>query len=133
MPADDDLDTELDIDLLAAELRAEAGDVDTFVEALAAKLEEAVPGAVTVQRRREGIRGPRRVQRISIDGGGQRLELQRASGAVQTTCSRLSGGIVLKREQLDTDAWLIALGRLLAEEADRSSSTRRALDRLLNQ
>src|ERR1700739_2957141 len=110
MASREDADTELDIDLLAASLRADASDLGAFVEALAVKLEEAVPGAVRVERRRNGLRGPTLGRRISVEAGGQRLELRTGDGAVQTYCSRLSGGIVLKTEQLDTDAWLRALG-----------------------
>ncbi len=127
-----DADAGLDIDLLAASLRADTSDLGTFVEALAAKLEEAVPGAVRVQRRREGLLGPKLVRQISLDAGDQRLELRSAGTAIETRCSRLSGGIVLKSEKVDTDAWLTALGGVLAVEAQRSQTTRQALERLLN-
>ncbi|MFZ0042955.1 MAG: hypothetical protein WAK93_16730 [Solirubrobacteraceae bacterium] len=132
MEAGDEARAGLDIDLLAASLRADTSDLSAFVEALAVKLEEAVPGAVAVTRRRDGMFGPKRVQRIALDAGDQRLELQVAGGAIQTRCSRLSGGIVLKREELDTDAWLHALGEALAVQAQRSQTTRQALERLLN-
>jgi hypothetical protein len=132
MATDEDAETGLDIDLLAASLRADSGDLGTFVEAMATKLEEAVPGAVTVDRRRDGMFGPKRVRRIVLDAGGQRLELRTDGAAVQTTSSRLSGGIVLKREELDTDAWLRVLGESLALQAQSSKSTRQALERLLN-
>ena len=49
----------------------------TFVEALAVKLEEAVPGATRVERKRNGMFGPKLVRRIALDAGDQRLELQR--------------------------------------------------------
>jgi hypothetical protein len=68
-----------------------------------------------------------------VDAGGQRLELRAGEGAVQTYCSRLSGGIVLKTEQVDTDTWLHALGGALAAQAQLSQSTRQALERLLNE
>lgn len=132
MATDEDDETGLDIDLLAASLRADIGDLGTFVEALAAKLEDAVPGAVSVDRRRDGMFGPKRVRRIALDAGGQRLELRTDGAAIQTTCSRLSGGIVIKREELDADAWLRALGEALAIQAQSSKSTRQALERLLN-
>jgi hypothetical protein len=132
MASDDLSDPGIDIDLLAASLRADSGDLGSFVEALAVKLEEAVPGAVRVQRRRDGMFGPKRVQRIALDAGDQRLELETAGAGIETTCSRLSGGIVLKREQLDTDEWLAALGGALAVQAQRSQTTRQALERLLN-
>ncbi|HWE14889.1 MAG TPA: hypothetical protein VG365_15300 [Solirubrobacteraceae bacterium] len=133
MASREDADTDLDIDLLAASLRADASDLGAFVEALAVKLEEAVPGAVRVERRRSRLRGPKLVRRIALDAGGLRLELRAGDGAVQTYCSRLSGGIVLKTEQVDTDAWLRALGEALAAQARLSQSTRQALERLLNQ
>ena len=40
-----------DLDLLAASLRADAGDLEAFVEALAVKLEAALPDQVEVERR----------------------------------------------------------------------------------
>lgn len=124
---------DLNIDLIAASLRADAGDLGAFVEALAVKLEEAVPGAVRVERRRDGLFGPKLVRRITLDAAGQRLELRAGEGAVQTTTARLSGGIVLKTEQLDTESWLQALGETLAAQAQHSESTRLALERLLNE
>jgi hypothetical protein len=76
--------------------------------------------------------GPKLVRRIAVDAGGRRLELRRLPAGIETTSSRLSGGIVLKSEQVDTDTWLLALGEALAEQARRSQTTRQALERLLN-
>jgi hypothetical protein len=132
MASQEDANTHLDIDLVTASLRADAGDVGAFVEALAVKLEEAVPGAVRVERRREGLFGPKLVRRIALDAGGRRLELRAGAGSVQTYCSRLSGGIVIKSEELGTDEWLRALGEALAVQAENSQTTRQALERLLN-
>jgi hypothetical protein len=128
---DADPDRALDIDLIAAALRADSSDLSAFVEALAVKLEEAVPGGVRVERRRDGMFGAKQVRRIALDAGDQRLELERAGAGIETRCSRLSGGIVLKRESVDTDAWLEALGQALSAEAKRSQITRQALERLL--
>ncbi len=122
----------LDIEMLTASLRADSGDLRSFVEALAVKLEAAVPGAVRVERRREGMFGPKLVRRLALDAGDQRLELTVSGGGVQTRSARLSGGIVLKSETVDTDTWLTVLGQALAVEARRSETTRQALDRLLN-
>jgi uncharacterized protein YhdP len=122
----------LDIEMVTASLRADSSDLRSFVEALAVKLEEAVPGGVRVERRREGMFGPKLVRTISLDAGDQRLELAVSGSDVQTRCARLSGGIVLKSQTLDTDAWLTLLAEALAVQARRSETTRRALDRLLN-
>jgi hypothetical protein len=121
----------LDLDLLAASLRADSSDLTAFVESMAAKLEEAVPGRVRVDRRRAGMFGPKSVRSLAVDLGDRRLELRAERGAVQTRCARLSGGIVLKNEELETEAWLAMLSEALAAEATRSEATRRALERLL--
>jgi hypothetical protein len=133
MAANDSGQSDLNIDLVTASLRADAGDLGAFVEALAVKLEEAIPGGVSVERRRDGMFGPKRVRRIAVDAGDRRLELRASDGSVQTACSRLSGGIVLKREELSTDDWLRALGEALAVQARSSQTTRQALERLLNE
>jgi hypothetical protein len=125
-------DAPLDIDLLAASLRADTSDVGAFVEGLASKLEDVLPGRVKVQRGRRGLFGPKVVQSISLDAGDERLELVREAGErIEMRCARMSGGIVLKRETLESDAWLSALGSAMAAEAQRSEQTRQALERLL--
>jgi hypothetical protein len=121
----------LDLDLLAASLRADSSDLSAFVESLAAKLEEAVPGRVRVERRRAGMFGPKTVRSVSVDLGDRRLELRADHGRVKTRWARLSGGIVLKNEAVETEAWLAVLSEALADEARRSETTRRALERLL--
>jgi len=123
----------LDLDLLAASLRADSTDVSTFVESLAAKLEDAVPGRVRVQRRREGMFGPKKVRTVAVDLDDRRFELVSEGPGVQTRCAKLSGGIVLKNEDFPTDAWLARLGEALATEAQRNETTRKALERLLIQ
>jgi hypothetical protein len=122
---------DVDLDLLAASLRADSGDLGAFVEGLAVKLEDVLPGRVRIERRRSGILGSKVVRRIMLDAGDRRLELRAGDTSIETLCSRLSGGIVLKSEPLDIDAWLAALGDALAAEAGRSEKTRQALERLL--
>jgi hypothetical protein len=121
----------VDLDLLAASLRADSSDLSAFVESLAAKLEEAVPGRVRVERRRTGMFGPKTVRGLSVDLDDRRLELRAHSGGVQTRWAKLSGGIVLKNETVEIDAWLAMLSEALANEASRSEATRQALERLL--
>jgi hypothetical protein len=124
-------DASLDLDLIAASLRTDASDLDAFVETLAIKLEEVLPSGVRVERRRNGLRGPKLVRRIAVDADGLRFELRAENSDLDARCSRLSGGIVLKSESVDVDAWLAALGEALAAEARRSQTTRQALERLL--
>jgi hypothetical protein len=126
-------ETALDLDLLAASLRADSSDLSAFVESLAAKLEEVVPARTRVERRRSGMFGPKSVRAMSVDLGDLRLELRADGGRVHTRCARMSGGIVLKNDELDTQVWLTTLSEALAIEASRSEATRKALERMLTE
>ena len=59
-----------DLDLITASLRADANDMSTFIEVLAAKLEDAIPGLVRVTRMRGRLFGAKQVGRITVDAGG---------------------------------------------------------------
>jgi|SRR5579884_1966042 len=118
-------------DLLAASLRAQSSDLNTFVEALAVKLEEAVPGLVEVERSRGGLRGRRRVRMLAVDAGGDHLMLVCDGGDVEARRARVSGGIVLKSEPIEIDEWTAAVSSALAREAASNGRTREALERLL--
>lgn len=122
----------LEFDLLAASLRQDSGDHATFIESLAVKLEDTLPGLVRVQRGRRGLRGPKVVRLIAIEAGGERLELTRNDAdVVEARRARMSGGIVLKTEPMAIDAWTDALTELLAAQAEHNERTRQALSRLL--
>jgi hypothetical protein len=54
-----------DFDLLAAQLRADLGDLDAFLSALAAKLEASFPEACEIERGGGFLRGPKRVERVT--------------------------------------------------------------------
>jgi hypothetical protein len=121
----------LDLDLLAAALRADLSDIAAFVEGLAARLEQALPGSVVVKRAKRGLRGPKLVTEIVVDTGGERLELKRVGDDVTAVRAKSSGGIVLKTETIDIDTWLSALTAAVAAQAERSERTRLALQQLV--
>lgn len=120
-------------DLLAASLRSSGSDLDVFVEVLADKLEQALPGRVVVERR--GLRRfskERRVARIAVALGDNRYTVVVVRpGVLETRCAKAVRGVVLKTEELALDGWLEALGRELAVEAEASEQSRAALDQLL--
>jgi hypothetical protein len=125
------MDEPADLDLVAASLRADAADLDAFVEALAVRLKGALPGQVEVERKGGLFGGNKRVRRIEVSLGDQRYEADVDRGRV--TCRRRSvvRGIALKTQELDLDAWIDALSRDLVDESERSERGRQALARLL--
>jgi hypothetical protein len=120
-----------DLDLVSASLRADLSDLGAFVEGLAVKLEEMLPGVTTVERRKQGFRGPKVVTRISLSNGSEALELHREGANIRTVRARSSGGITLKSEAIDLDAWIDAITHLVTDAAAKSERGRQALQRLL--
>ncbi len=120
-------------DLVAASLRADTTDLVAFVEALAVKLEGALPGDVTVERKGGGLlsRGTKRVQRISVGMDEARYDLEWAGQQLQTSRCNEVRGIVIKSERLGLDEWIDALSRELTERAQQSERSRVAIQRLL--
>jgi hypothetical protein len=128
VPSDGD---ELDVDVLAASLRADSADVEQYVEVLADKLTGALPGRVEIKRRRAGLMGPKRIERLTVSLTDCRPEVAVNNGAVEAVWTKVSGGIALKHERIDFDDWLRRLSESLASEAQRSERTRAALRQLL--
>ena len=120
-----------DIELIAAALRADTADLTAFTEVLADKLSSALPGRVEVERRRAGLRGPRRVRRLLVRLEDGELELVVDGAAPRASRALVSGGIVLKRESVDVTEWVRALSETLAGEAARSEAARHAIGELL--
>ena len=122
-----------DFDLVAASLRADRGDLHAFVEALAAKLEGALPGSASVHRGGGGIfGGAKHVERIAVQLGSDEYELEQRSGAIDCRRRTVVRGIALKNEELTVDEWIDAVSQALVTEADRSEHARVALEKLLD-
>lgn len=124
---------DLGFELVASSLRADTRDLKTFVEALATKLEGALPGQTTVERRGGGLFSKEKhVRHIRVAVGDSRYDLQAEGGQVETTYARAVRGIVLKTERVPLEEWIDMLSRELAEHARDSEQARLALERLLS-
>jgi hypothetical protein len=122
-----------DFDLVAASLRSDAGDSRALAEALAVKLEGALPQNARVQRRSKGfLSRTKLVRRIEVDLGDERYSLDvDEEDRIAAVRSKEVRGIVLKNEPLPLDTWIDALARDLAAMAQASEQGRLALERLL--
>jgi hypothetical protein len=120
-------------DLAAAGLRTDGAELSLSVEALAAKLEQALPGLARVERRGGGLlgRGQKRVRQVLVELGSNHYQLAVDGDRVQGFRERQVGGVAIKRESLDPSAWIAALTEDLRAEAERSAQARSALERLL--
>ena len=122
-----------DFDLIAASLRADAADSRGLAEALAVRLETALPTQTRIHRRsRKLLSREKVVKAIEVDAGENRYALAVGdSGALETTRSAAVRGIVLKNDPLPLDEWIDSLARDIAEQARASEQGRQALERLL--
>ena len=126
-------DEDLDIDLPAAALRADASELAVSIEALARSLEEALPEIATVERQKiGGFRSRRReVQRIAVALGEERFELRRMEGGLHCTRHKVVRGITLSREELPMAGWIAELVSGVSRRAEISDRDRVALEGLL--
>ena len=120
-------------DMVAAGLRADATDLNAFVEALAVKLEGALPGRVTIARQGGLFSRSKGVREISVDMGDSRYNLVSNGGRIETTRRNEVRGIAIKSEPLELDEWIAALSRELEAAARESADGRQALERLLEE
>jgi hypothetical protein len=120
-------------DVTAAGLRADSAELAVSVEVLAAKLEDALPAETRVVRRaRRPLSRQRRVHSIEVRMGNCRFTLvARGGGAAECWRERQSGGIAIKREPLNLEAWVDALTDELRASAEQSARARDALDKLV--
>ena len=133
MAHDDDAQGDgTDFELLAASLRADAGDTRAFVEALARKLEGALPHRVRVERGGGLFARNHDVQRIQVQLGEWAYELLPGPGsAMDARRTHTVRGVALKSEQVGLDEWIETLSAELADLARHSAQDHAALRRLL--
>jgi hypothetical protein len=128
----DDLEAAPDIDLLAAALRADLQDNRTFLEALAVRLEGALPGIARVQRRRAGfLSRDKVVQRIEVTLGDDRFACAEAPHGLTAEKVHVVRGIALKRETVPVERWIEELAAALSTHAGALAADHAALQRLL--
>jgi hypothetical protein len=128
----DDLDARPDIDLVAAALRADLQDTRSFLEALAVRLEGALPGLTRVQRKRAGLLSRDRVvQRIEVTLGDDRFACEQGPRGVSAEKVHVVRGIALKRETVPVERWIEELAAALSTHAGALAADHAALQRLL--
>ncbi len=121
------------LDLAAAEARADRADVHALIEALAARLEDAMPRMVVVKRRRVGGFRSKQSEIESIDVAldEQRFQLAQTRSGLRCTRHTVVRGITLKREELPVDRWIRELVGAVSQAATVTEQARVALEGLL--
>ena len=121
------MSVELDpFDLDAAGLRRAMTDLRAFTEALAARLQGALPDRVGVERRRDGLLATtRHVHQITVRGEGAEYRLLSDKGRLTATKAKTVRGVVISTTELPAPQWL---AEVRAEVSARAGAMGEASD-----
>ena len=110
-----------DFDLEAAWLRRAQGDLKAFMEALAVRLEGALPQHVTVERIRDGLfSNTTHVARIAVRTDSATYSLSFIKGVIAATKAKVVRGVVISTSAVPVPTWLSeirAAAGAMAEQA----------------
>ncbi len=122
----------LEMELLAASLRADSTDLKAFMEALATKLQGSLPNQTIVQRQSGLFAKEHPVKEIAVTLGDYQYRIKRErQGPLLAERVKVVRGIVLKSEQIPLEQWIDELAGSLAQEAANSFQARAALEQFL--
>ena len=127
----DSTDDSYDLALAASTLRANGSDVQALLGALVVGLADALGNRIETVFAGGRFRKSHDIASVRIMVGDEHFEAMVDGAQLRCTVSHLSGGIRIRSESLDTDAWITRLVTSLANEAARSESARRALEHLV--
>jgi hypothetical protein len=125
------------LDLVAAALRADSGDIAIYARVLTESLGDSLPpGCVAVDRgkrsvsdRMKGKQGD--VSKVTIRLGDQILTLSVQQGAPVAEICKEVRGIVLSRQPVPIDKWAAELAKALVGHAEQNAITADALRKLV--
>jgi len=121
------------LDLAAASTRGDGIDTQAMVDALATRLEAALPRLTQVKRRRVGgiLSKRTEVERIEVELGDQRFELVQSGGPPQCARNKVVRGITLKRDEVPIQQWVRELVEEVVQTAAVGEQARIALEGLV--
>jgi len=125
-----------DLHLIAAALRADRADVESYTRVLTTVLGGALPaGMVEVEHRRslaDRMNGRAGTPvALTIRTPDEVLLLKQESHGVHAEVHQIVRGVTIKRSTVGVDGWLVALAGLLSKLAGSSATARDALTKLL--
>ncbi len=109
-------------DLLAASIRADTGDLRTYLDVVADKLVNALPGAVRVEREGGLFAKEHRVRRVIVQLGARNYQLEWVAGDLVAA---------IGPEVVPLERWTQDLGNQIGERARTDAQARNAMSSLM--
>jgi hypothetical protein len=125
-----------DLHLIAAALRSDRADVESYTRVLTSVLGDALPpGMVEVERKRsmaDRMSGREGIPvSLTVTTPESQLVLRQEKHGVAAEIRQIVRGVTIKRSTVGIDEWLVALAGVLSKLAGRSAAARDALTDLL--
>jgi hypothetical protein len=125
-----DGDAAFDLSMAVSQLASNSTDLRIMLKLLVQQLAAALGDRLTVERAGR-FRKSDEIKAVRIALGDDTLEAAVDGGTVRCTIGHSSGGIRIRSEQVDMDAWLTRLLTILQTEAAHSEQTRAALENIV--
>lgn len=117
-----------DFDVLAASLRGDSDDWQTYMVYLATKMTAALPAHAKVERKGLFKNGPPR--KVAVTLGDHTYVVEEQRGSLVASRNRVVGGVEISHEPMDLALWTDHLVNDLRKLASRSAEHRRAIEKL---
>jgi hypothetical protein len=125
-------DAPLDLDLLAASLQADSGDVRILLKVLVDRLSGALGSRLEVERAKGGLlRKSQDIAAVRVNLGEDQLSATVVGTTLDCTIGRAVGGIRIRSTKVTMQEWLRRLLEALGIEAANSEATRAALESIV--
>jgi hypothetical protein len=119
-----------DLELAAAQLRADSTDVRILVKVLVDQLSGALGPRLRVERAGR-FRKSEEIKSLTIAMEDDQFDAVVDGPVLRCTIGHSSGGIRIRSEKVDMDTWLNRLLTVLKAEADHSQAVRQALENIV--
>ena len=120
-----------DMELAAAQLRADSSDVRILVKGLVDQLADALGPRLRVERAGGRFRRSDEIKSLTITMEDDQFDAVVDGAVLRCTIGHSSGGIRIRSEKVDLDTWLGRLLAVLKAEADHSQAVRQALENIV--
>jgi len=125
------MDESYDLELAAAQLRADSTDVTILLKVLVDQLSDALGPRLQVQRAGGRFRKSAEIRSLRITMEDDQFDAEVDGSILRCTVGHSSGGIRIRSEKVEMDAWLGRLLAVLKAEAEHSQAVRLALENIV--
>lgn len=124
-------DEAFDLDLAAAQLSANAGDVADLLQVLGENLQRSFGDKVSLTRKGGLLHRSDRIKAVRVEVGADTFRAEIAKAEATCSIAHSSGGITIRTERPRLDEWIRRLLAALQQEAAHSTAARQALEDIL--